>query len=218
MSTAETRERILDAAERLFPVHGVDGTSVRHITAEAQVNVAAVNYHFGSKEALVRAVFKRRLDPISEERLRLLNESEARAGGHPPLEEIVEAFIAPALRLRGEPEHGGENFCMLMGQLFSESSKWKQLIFAEFGPAMHRFRAALALALPDLPEPELWWRIHFLLGAMVHTLRGGEALVHLSQGQCDPADVEGTIRRLSVFLAAGLRAPVAPVLPPPVSA
>lgn len=208
MTAEDTRDRLLDTAERLFAQQGLDATSLRHITAEAGVNLAAVHYHFGSKEALVRAVFARRLGPLNKERLRLLDECEARAGsGGPSLEEVVEAFIAPPLRLRGEPEQGGENFCLLMGQLFSESSKWRQIIFAEFGETLSRFPEAFRRALPHLPESELFWRLHFTIGTMVHTLRASEILVHLSQGQCDPADVEGTIRRLKAFVVAGLRAP-----------
>jgi AcrR family transcriptional regulator len=211
MPAEDTRDRILDTAERLFATQGIDATSLRHITAEAGVNLAAVHYHFGSKEALVRAVFGRRLGPLNQERLRLLDECEARAGAGPPaLEGVVDAFIAPTLRLRAEPEQGGENLCLLMGQLFSESNKWRQIIFAEFGEAMHRFPAAFRRALPHLPEPELLWRLHFTIGAMVHTLRASGLLVHLSQGQCNPADVEDTLRRLRAFVVAGLRAPLNP--------
>ncbi len=211
MTAEDTRERILDTAERLFAQHGIEATSLRAITAEAGVNLAAVHYYFGSKEALVRAVFGRRLGPVNQERMKLLDECEARAGSNPPsLKGIVEALIAPPLRLRGNPAQGGENFCMLMGQLFSESSKWRQVIFAEFGETMSRFPAALKRALPHLPEKELFWKLHFLIGAMAHTLRASGLLVHLSRGQCDPDDVEGTLRRLTAFLVAGLQAPVPP--------
>ena len=96
----DTRERILDAAEQLFMEHGYEGTSMRQITGEAAVNLAAVNYHFGSKESLMQEVFRRRLDWLNEERLRVLDEMEQAAGGKPlKASQIVDGFFGTLLRL-----------------------------------------------------------------------------------------------------------------------
>ena len=97
----ETRTRILDAAEELFMQHGFEGTSMRLITAKAGVNLAAVNYHFGSKHALVEAVFRRRLDPMNVARLAELEKLEAEDRASSP-EAIIRAFITPGLRLLEE--------------------------------------------------------------------------------------------------------------------
>jgi len=207
-----TKERILDAAERLFAERGFAATSLRTITAAARVNLAAVNYHFHSKEALIRAVFARRLGPVNQQRLQLLEACQARAGKGPPrLEEVLEAFFGPALRLGRGLAQSGINFQRLMGRMYGEPGEhFRSMLQEQFKEVAMRFGEALRKALPALPPVELYWRVHFMIGAMAHTLTGVDYLPLFSEGQCDPSDVEGTVRRLVSFLAAGLRAPVAP--------
>jgi AcrR family transcriptional regulator len=205
-----TKARILDAAERLFSEHGFAGTSVRAITAEADANLAAVHYHFGSKDAVIRAVFARRLEPLNEERLELLDAAEAKAGGRPvPLRTILEAFIGPVLRLRRDPARGGARFMCLMGRTFTESGDLILSIFREqFGPVAKRFTAALHKTLPELPPEELFWRMHFMIGAMAHTMADTFRLKMLSRGACDASDTEAVLARLVAFAAAGMQAPL----------
>jgi len=205
----DTKTRLLDAAERLFAERGFAAASLRAITAAAQVNLAAVNYHFRSKEALLQAVFSRRLGPLNRQCLQILEEAEARAGRRSlPLEDILEAFVAPTLRLRAELAQSGASFQRLMGRLVFEPAETVQTIFKDqFAGLAVRFQAALVKALPKLPPLDLLWRIHFTVGAMAFTMAGAHMLTVLAGNRCDPADVEGTIRRLVAFLAAGLRAP-----------
>jgi AcrR family transcriptional regulator len=192
----DTKACLLDAAERLFAERGFAATSLRAITAAAGVNLAAVNYHFRSKQALLEAVYARRLGPLNQRRLQMLDEAEARAGRH------------PTLRLRAELAHSGASFQRLMGRLVSEPGEHVQTIFQDqFVELAARFHAVLAKALPKLPPVDLLWRIHFTIGAMAFTMAGTHILKVLAGNRCDPSDVEGTIRRLVTFLAAGLRAP-----------
>lgn len=195
---------MLDAAERLFAKHGVDATSLRHITNDAEANLASVNYHFGSKEELFRQVFARRVGPINRERLRLLDACEAQ--GKPELECVLEAFLAPALRLRLAPDQGGEHFMCLMGRLYSEPNEWKTLIVDEFSEVFQRFDAGLQTALPDHAPEDLTWRLFFTIGSMAHLMTAGDLLKTFTQDRCDPTDVEGTLRQLVDFSAAGFRA------------
>src|SRR5690349_7711707 len=110
-TSADTKTRILDAAEQLFMEHGFEATSLRSLTAAAGVNLAAVNYHFGSKEELFQAVLTRRLDPMNQERIELLERVEREAGGKPStVEKILFAMLIPALRLARDEERGGKNF------------------------------------------------------------------------------------------------------------
>src|SRR3954447_22854602 len=105
--SAVTRDRILDAAEELFMEHGFEATSLRQITTAAEVNLAAVNYHFGSKEELFQSVLTRRLDPMNQERLALLTAYEQRVAPHPlSCEKIMSAMFIPALRLARDPDRG----------------------------------------------------------------------------------------------------------------
>src|SRR4030095_2343978 len=125
---ADTREALLDAAESLFAEHGVQAASLRAITQQAGANLAAVNYHFGSKEGLVRAVFSRRIGPLNHERLRRLDECERREGA---IEEVLRAFIEPVLQLRREAPEGSRQFARLMGRSFSEPNEAARAVMTE---------------------------------------------------------------------------------------
>ena len=200
--TGDTKTRILDSAERLFAEHGFAATSLRGITAEAGVNLAAVHYHFGSKEGLVEAVFARRVGPLNDERLRLLDECEADGGR---LEDILRALLGPALRLTRE--HSDDFVMRLLGRMFSEPGERVQAIFTEqFREVALRFTTALQAVVPELPAQEFFWRMHFMIGAMAHTMVDTHRIQFLSRGLCDPTDVDGNIERLVTFTAAGFRA------------
>ncbi|HEV2688585.1 MAG TPA: TetR/AcrR family transcriptional regulator [Bryobacteraceae bacterium] len=205
-----TKDRILDAAERLFAHHGIEATSLRNITTEASVNLAAVNYHFQSKEALLHAVIARRLDPVNEVRLAKLAACETAAGDGPlPLDRVIDALLRPVMEMMRGP---GQEFAPMMARIFTESSVLTEKIFQKhLAHVAQRFLPAFHRALPDLPQSELMWRLLFTMGAVAHTIGGARLIRVLSNGLCDPADVEGTIRRLEAFLLAGLQAPVAEV-------
>ncbi len=208
MNVAHTRERLLDAAESLFAKNGINATSLRAITAAAEANLASVHYHFGSKDALTQAVFARRLDPLNRERLRLLNSLEAAELTPPPLESIIEAFVAPALSMRQDPSRGGGDFCLLMGRIYSEPAELRLSILEHFDEVSRRFTAVLSRVLPDLPKPELLWKFFFMIGSMVMTLVGADIIAQRSGGICDPTDVQGVLRRLVAYIAAGMRASI----------
>src|SRR5215471_14943926 len=168
----DTKQRILDVAECQFADHGFAGTSLRRIIATADVNLAAVHYHFHSKEALLEAVLIRRMVPLNQERLALLDEIESNAPKDgASLEDILSAFIGPPMRLILNPSGEGKVFGKLIGRLHSETGGFfTEIAKRHFGPASDRFRAALRRALPGVPQDELHWRIHFAVGAMAHTL------------------------------------------------
>ena len=202
-----TKDRILDAAERLFARDGIEATSLRTITAEAGVNLAAVNYHFQTKDALIHAVIARRLRPVNERRLAMLDECELRAGDGPlPLGDVVDAFLRPLIESGGDR---AREFKPLMGRIYSEPGDFVERLYKDhFQEVARRFIRAYRRALPELPEAELMWRLHFSIGAAAHTLGAARILRIFSQGQCDPSDVEATLERLEAFMIAGLSAPV----------
>ncbi len=201
---SDTKTKILDAAERLFAGQGLGVTSLRQITAEAGVNLAAVNYHFRSKEELAGAVLERRLRPVNQKRLEMLDALEAQPHkGALPLEPLLEAFFRPALELNRDREH---SFQPLIGRIYGEPGAVRKLFFEMMSEVSVRFSNALVQALPDLPRDELVWRLHFAVGALAHTMAAGEMLEKLSDGLCDLGDVEGATRRIVEFTSAGLRA------------
>jgi AcrR family transcriptional regulator len=202
-----TKDRILDTAERLFARDGFEATSLRAITAEANVNLAAVNYHFQSKDALVQAVIGRRMGPVTARRLALLDAYEAEAGDAPvPLEKILDAFLRPVVEMVGSHAHA---FVPLIGRLYTEPGEFAvQLFKQQFEQLARRFVPAFQRALPELPRVELIWRLHFAIGALAHTMAASKMLEMMSGGSCEISDVEEMLTRLKAFILAGLTSTV----------
>ncbi|MBV8844596.1 MAG: TetR family transcriptional regulator [Bryobacterales bacterium] len=195
----DTKARILDAAEKLFGERGFESTSLRDITAEAQVNLAAVNYHFQSKDSLIDAVVARRIEPINRLRLGMLDA----AGPNPTLEQILRAFLLPVLELKRDA------VMPLLGRTLSDPHQFVEKVYKKHLLAIsERIHRELAKALPGLPVAELRWRLYFAAGVMTYILSWSKVLPDISGGLCDPSDRQALIDRVIDFLAAGFRAPV----------
>jgi AcrR family transcriptional regulator len=212
-SLRDTRERILDAAEKLFMQHGYDGTSMRVVTSEAGVNLAAANYHFGSKEALMQAVLRRRLEVINQERLRLLDEAEAKAAGKPLKPSvIIDCYFGTLLRVAADQKAGGETFLRLLGRTFTEPSDFiRAFMSTEYADVLERYKQALFRSLPDVPKAEIVWRFHFMLGATSYAIAGTDALHLVTDWQVEEGSADqdnNLLPRLMSFLIGGLRAPL----------
>ena len=178
---------------------------MRNVTSVAGVNLAAVHYHFGSKDALLDEVFARRIGPLNRERLRLLDRLEERDEA-PTLEELIAAFIGPSLEIGLDPSSGGQIFMQLLGHAMSEPQV-RARVTDRFVEVFRRYSAALSRAESELSTTEIDWRFMFMVGAMAHTMSWSDQMQRISGGLCDPTDVQATIRRLVAFLAAGFRAP-----------
>jgi AcrR family transcriptional regulator len=201
----DTKARVLDVAEELFAEQGLDRVSIRDITHRAGVNLAAINYHFGSKEDLITAVFERRVVPVNAARLEALRLLERAAGKRTPkLEDILEAFIRPALQSSLQPSRGGTAFTKLFGRCLSEPSpRVEALLKKQFEPMAERMQAMLKRALPYLSRSEIFWRLKFTYGALHHWLLTREKF---RPDWVQAASVEAQIRKLISFAAAGFRA------------
>lgn len=193
----DTKTRILDAAEKLFGVNGFDATSLRDITAEADVNLAAVNYHFQSKESLIDAVIARRVEPVNQRRCEML----AAAGPNPSVEQILVAFLYPIVG----PDVSA--IAPLMGRVLATPDVFRPQFFRKhFEPVARQFTDALAKALPELSELDVMWRLTFTGGAMAHVVARSRHIKELTDGKCDPSDHEAVLARLITYAAAGFRA------------
>src|SRR5258706_6764857 len=209
-TSADTKTRILDAAEQLFMEHGFEATSMRQLTSAAGVNLAAVNYHFGSKEELFQAVLTRRLDPMNQERIELLQKVEREAGGKPlSCEKILFAMLIPALRLARRARRGGKGFLRLVGRAYADPAPFiRHFLSPQYAQMIGRYKEAFLKALPHLSRQELTWRLHFVMGALSYTLAGTDALKLFAQASAvDKYDDELLLQRLAPFLVAGLKAP-----------
>lgn len=202
-------ERILEVAERLFAEHGMSGVGLRAISAEANVNLASIAYHFGSKDGLLEALFAQRAAPIAEERLRLLAQCYE-TSAKPKLEDILDAFLRPALVLGVQPQFGGPAFVKLRARLATEPEALSRKILSRaFDDSSRKFIDAIAAALPELPRAEVEWRFHFMLGAMFYTMADSGRIQALTKGRIDPGNVKRALRHMIPYLAAGFRsAPV----------
>lgn len=206
----DTRERILDVAERLFADAGFASTSLRDITAEAGVNLAAVNYHFGSKEALLVAILERRIRPVNERRLALLDELESRTtnGGGPTLEQIVTVFVSPPFQYAIVEGTRRREILKLVGQLHSQvNPEIRRLFVQQFDESRKRFTASFQRVLPDIAPEEVARRLTYIVGAMSFMMSWGEESGH------PPSQApERQLQSLIEFASAGMAAPeTAPV-------
>jgi AcrR family transcriptional regulator len=201
---ADTRDRLLDQAERIFAAKGIEAASIRDIVSAAGANLGAITYHFGTKGALVQAVIDRRLRPLDDERLRLLKAAERESAPAPArLESVLHAAITPTLRLMWEHPP----FMRIVGRILSDPGARFQRR-AEAKPLFRRFMRAIRSAVPEVPREALVWRIHFLRGSLIHTWTSVEQLQAIAPGPGQPADSAMIAKRLIEFAAAGLRAPV----------
>jgi AcrR family transcriptional regulator len=199
--------RLVEAAEKLFAQNGFDVVSVRDITQAAGGNVAAVNYYFGSRDALVEVVMTRYLVPVNEERLARLEAAERKwAGQAVPVEDVVAAFVRPLIT---QVENSGLSeslFYRLVGRIFgSHGVAIPATLQTQMGVLIDRFTRALGKALPTVAEEELVWRLHFVVGAMIYMLTHGETVPRLAPGAAGTSGMDATLERLLRFTVAGLR-------------
>jgi AcrR family transcriptional regulator len=204
-----TKVAILNATERLVAANGFEATSLRAITSAAKVNLAAVNYHFATKDALIVAMLTRRMKPLNEARLALLDQFETEAGGEPVMvEKILEALFRPMVELITQPSKGGRNFLRLLALCLAEPGAYlKPLVQKEFAEKTRRFHRALRRSLPQLSDVEAHWRLHLASGAFLHAVAHAQVLELSSAGRCRLTNCEAVLERIIDFCAAGLRSP-----------
>lgn len=205
----DTKTRILDAAEILFAQHGYKRTSIKALAHLAQVNLAAVNYHFGTKHALVEKVIERRVSLINAlrlEKLQQIEEEAARRGIAPDVQALLRAFIEPVFTATVTLQKG-LSFLMIEGRAFAEpDDAIRDIFIRHFKPAFACFSGLMQTALPDLPAAVLQWRLHFVIGAFAHALRVCGA--RQAPGFFPPADApETVVAHLVAFLGRGMTAP-----------
>ncbi|AKX43844.1 TetR family transcriptional regulator [Thiopseudomonas alkaliphila] len=208
MAQATTMERILDAAELLFADKGFEETSLRTITSKAKVNLAAVNYHFGSKKTLIQAVFSRFLDPFCQglgAQLDALTEQQLE---QLTLEDLLALLVKQMLAV--EPRSGNDLsiFMRLLGLAFSQSQgHLRRYLQVNYHQLFKRYTLLLVKVAPNLPPLELFWRIHFMMGSAVFSMSGIKALRAMAENDFRvQVSVEQVLNMMVPFMAAGLRA------------
>lgn len=204
-----TRARILDVAERLFAAEGFSEVSLRRITSEAEANVASVNYYFKTKDALLEAVFVRRIVPINMERIRMLEACLASdLDGEERIECVVRAFVEPHVRMTNKFGPGGTVIMQMLARYASDPKrKIEGILMKQYNPIWYRFSKEFAALMPHLTKRTVYWRFYFLLGALYYLNSGRQWLTGASEELCDPTDVEASIEHLVPFLVGALKQP-----------
>ena len=197
-----TKDRILGAAEELFAQFGFAGTSLRQVTGRADVNIAAVNYHFGSKENLVNEVFRRRMDVMSTQRLSRLHEAQTASPGQ--LEAVLAAFVEPALAM-AQDRHGGGAFIRVIARAYAEKNDGlRKFLSDQYGHVQREFARAIAACVPALTKEELYWRLDFLAGALTYAM-ADFGLIKRPAGVGEAAHRARAAQELIRFAAAGIK-------------
>jgi AcrR family transcriptional regulator len=197
----DTKQKILETAERLFAENGYDATSLRQIIAEAGVNLAAIHYHFGSKQEMLDELIERKAGPVNDQRIARLDRVVAQAKSGPlAVEQVLDAFMEPMASVANQ----NPQFVRLIGRMHAEGLM-PVLIKRHFQPVIVRFRAAMQQALPELSEEELLWRLHFMMGAMAHAMCGTPDFTDVGR---ESGDFHDRIARLVAFLSGGFHAPL----------
>ena len=208
-SRTDTKTRILDAAEKLFAERGFSETSLRLITSKAEVNLASINYHFGSKKELIRAVLARYLDvfmPSAAIEIKRIHHAPENAS----LNEIFSALIKPLLELNKVRSGGTIIFLQLLGRGYIESQghlRW--FITTHYGEHLATFVQAVSASAPHIPAAEMFWRLHFTLGTIVFTMASADALNEIAAADYgEHNNIEAIIRKVIPYMAAGVAVPV----------
>lgn len=209
MSRQQTQQKIMDAAEGLFAETGFNDTSLRQITSCAEVNLAAVNYHFGSKKELIQAVLQRYLQVVMP---RLNHEFERLLARQQPnqLMDVLAVFVRPILDLNQVKAQGTTLFLQLLGRGYTDAQgHLRRYISHHYGSVLNKFVLLVQQSCPRLDTAEIFWRLHFSLGTIVFTMASSEALFDIAEADYhETPDIESVIRRLLPYLAAGIAAPV----------
>jgi AcrR family transcriptional regulator len=204
-----TKNKILDAAEKLFADKGFTGTSLREITSQAEVNLAAVNYHFGSKKELIKAVMSRYMNELSphlESALLAL----CHAGNQPSLIDVFSAFVEPLLALNKFKPNGTSNFLQLLGRGYTDSQGFlRWFLTTRYPVVIDSFVSAVHKAYPELTAEEMFWRLHFTMGTIVFTMSSSDALMDIAKSDFNKeVDISGVIKQVIPYVAAGVGAPI----------
>jgi AcrR family transcriptional regulator len=214
MPSDHTRTAILSAAEQLYADRGFADVTLRDIVAAADVNLAAVNYHFGSKDELIAELFVTRSLATNRERLNELKDAEAAGGGRANIDSILRALVGPTLRGCLGPDRERSAAARFMIRASIESVPPIRRIKNREIDHLRKFAAAMRRSLPDRSEVELYWGLHFALAMAHQTIRDGERLTKLSEGLCDLNDVQGIIDRVVAVSVMALTAGEARSKPP----
>jgi AcrR family transcriptional regulator len=201
-SSADTKEQIITVAERLFAERGFAGTTLRNVVSEANVNLAAVHYHFGSKEELFRAVVQQFARPVVAKELERL--AELKAAGLPSVEAILTAMVQSSLEVLAQDEPNRLVRAEFMGRCRTEPEPVQSIAYQEFAQATEAFLDMLQRVLPEQSRSQLSWKLDLVITALIRVLmEAGKPRALLKSNH--PKEIQSTTQQLVQFLSPGMR-------------
>ncbi len=208
-TSKETVNSLLDVAETLFAEYGFAGTTVRDISAKANINQALINYHFKSKQGLFKAIFERRAKTLVEERLSLLDKAREVAHGKAiPLKDLIYAFVYPPLRIASDST-GGRSFVKLQARLHNEPKELAQELRSEYYDVVSlAFVDEFQKTLPHLPIETISWRLIFVMGLYIYVASNTGRLEVISRNRCAGERLDQALPEILAFCESGFLAPV----------
>jgi len=202
----DARERILDVSEELFANGSFASVSIRTVTSKADVNLSAVNYYFGSKKSLFQAVYVRRATLMNQERLQLLHETDQKAlaqGRDLSLRELISAMLTPPIFWLCDEEQGFSVYIRFLARAYLENASDMDNVVEQEVDVFDRFVPHFQKIKPALTEEDIYWRIHFMMGVMHHTINHLHRISLLSHKACKKGTGEDTRDRLVDFCCEG---------------
>jgi AcrR family transcriptional regulator len=201
--TTDTKEKIINVAERLFAERGFAGTTLRNVSTEADVNLAAVNYHFGSKEELFRSVVARFARPIVEQELAMLKGLQAEKQV-PSVEAVLTTLLKPCLEFLAQDKACLPVRAQFMGRCWTEPEPLRSIVAGEFAASMEAFLDVFQRVLPEQSRSQLAWKFDLVIAALIRVQSdAGQPLALLQR--TDPESVQLAIEQLVKFLSPGMR-------------
>ena len=204
----KTKDRLLSATERLFASHGFAGVTMRGVADRSHTNIASAHYHYGSKEGMVMAMLKRRIEPINANRLKYLGDSRSLAGNRPLCpREIFRALILPVCHEIAKSSATRENLAQLVARSFTEPARFIQKMHQRFFRELsENFIGELQRTYPKADKTDLYWNLHLVISSMLGTFAQHRRLNDFSKGLCDKNDIDDLSRRLIDFVSTGFEA------------
>ncbi len=201
----KTRDVLLNVAEELFSKHGYDGISVRDITEQAGTRLAAINYHFETKQKLYDDVILRRAHILSSDRLLMLNAIDLeQLDAKNKLKELAQAFIYPLLTRSTGKEKGWKNYCRLIAQVAALNHSFPKAIIEAFNPPAIEFIGVLKQILPELSDREAQYAFQFMLGTTLYMFTYNSRLKGLSDGNYSSKHMKTIYPDMVKYIVGGL--------------
>lgn len=201
----EATNTILDAAEKLFALHGRDGVTLKAIATAASVDTALIHYYFGDKDRVFRAVFARRAGEVNKARIAAMDEYEARVGDQKTIEGVLDVFLRPIYEMIIEKGEGWVYFAAIVGHANASHFGGKDVMAENFDPIVHRFIGMLKALAPNAPPERIYWFFDLVSSSLTHGLAQTGRIDDISGGLCKSSNLAAVLETMIAVFSIGFQ-------------